>query len=452
MKYTAVKYLVVLVLTVGLAACDVFNVKEVIDPNNPSLSGVQNNASKGELQNLVTGLEARNRTYFGNTTELYGSFGREVWAFFESDPRFTIDWLGQEGITPYPDFFGSATSYEGPYRAIKQANILMASVENTDVVTDAQKKGYDGFAKTIQGFQYLIPLNGQYENGIRIDVQDPLAPGPVLGYSDALGKIRQILDDGASDLQNAGGDFSFNLTAGFDGFDTPAGMYQVNRAIAARAAIYAKDWQGALDALDNSFMDISVGQDNMMVGPKHVYGDPPDSYNPLYWPLDAQTNQILMVHPSMIDDALPGDERVDQKFYQRQEPVSNANIPEDAWYQDKRWDSNKAPVTFIRNEELILIYAEAQAQLDNPGEAVRAINVIRNTWGLADYSGATDKASLIDEILFQRRYSLWAEGGHRWIDARRYDKLDEIRVKYGTVFKQLVKPISESSWDSSQGN
>jgi len=225
-------------------------------------------------------------------------------------------------------------------------------------------------------------------------------------------------------------------------------MQQVNRAIAARAAIYAEDWQGALDALDDSFLSLTEGEASMNTGVYHAFGNPPDLFNPLFYPRDANTNQILMVHPSMIDDALPGDERVENKFFERTDPIVNPNLGSaELFYQDNRYDTQTSPVPFIRNEELILIYAEAHAQLDQPTEAVEAIDIIRETWGLDPYTGPTDTDALIDEILFQRRYSLWAEGGHRWIDARRYDRLDEIptAIDGGQVFERLVRPLSESS-------
>jgi len=37
---------------------------------------------------------------------------------------------------------------------------------------------------------------------------------------------------------------------------------------------------------------------------------------------------------------------------------------------------------------LILIYAEAQAQLDNFPEAVVAINIVRNSWNLPDFNSS----------------------------------------------------------------
>ncbi len=438
-----------------LGSCDYFNPDEVVDPNNPSIAGVLQDASKAELQTLVTGLEARHRVPFQNATEMFGSFGREVYAYFGSDPRFTEEWLGIKIDETYPDFFGSGGTFLSPYQAIKQGNVIIEAAQNTDVITAEERAGYIGFARTIMGFQYLYPLMQQWDNGIRIDVADPLNPGPILSYDEALTQIRELLEQGADDLTTAGSTFDFTLTSGFAGFNTPAGMLALNRAIAARVAVYNEDWQGALDALNASFMDLDG---DLTAGPAMVFGEAPDINNYFFYPLDAITNTILIVHPSMIDDALEGDLRLN-KFYERQSPVTNVTVINTSTgelvpgaYQDNRWATNVEPVKFIRNEELVLLYAETNAQLGNTAEATSAINYIRNTWGLDDYAGATDTASLINEILFQRRYSLWAEGGHRWIDLRRYGKLDEIptQPEGGSVFTKISPRNSEINWESQE--
>ena len=444
---------VITLLTFTVAACDFFDPATVTDPNSPSTEAVLNGASQSELQNLVTGLEVRHRNAPPDVTELYGSFGREVYATFASDPRFITNWLGQDGVTPDAQFFASGSAFSTPYAAIKQGNFLIEATDNTDAVNEQQRNGYIGFAKTIQAYQYLIALNGQWRGSdrnpsgsIRIDVADPLNPGPFLSFDDALAEIRSILNEANDELSDAGSEFTFTLSDGFAGFDTPATMQELNRAIAARAAIYAEDWTGALNALNDSFLSLQPGETSMNEGAYHVFGSPPDQFNPLFYPRNANTNQILMVHPSMIEDALPGDLRVENKFFERDEPITNGDLPGvELFYQDNRYESNDSPIPFMRNEELILIYAEAQAQTESPGDAVDAIDIIRETWELDPYSGTVNEEALIDEILFQRRYSLWAEGGHRWIDARRYNRLDEIPTELdgGQVFEKLARPLSE---------
>ena len=441
-----------LIAFLAFSACEV---DVVNDPNNPSLGSVTGNASKSEMQVLVTGLEARSRGYVENAAEMFGSFGRECYAFFGSDPRFLADWLGLGGnAETYPDFFASGGTYVNPYLAVKQANVIIQAANNSDQLSTEEVFGYTGFAKTMKGFQLLWPLMQQYQNGIRVDVERPLDPGPTLGYDAALQAIRDLLDEGFSDLDKAGASFPFNLTSGFAGFDNPDAMAQVNRAVAARAALYAEDYPGALSALDDSFMNLDAASaDDLNAGPAHVYGNAPDVNNPLFYPLDASTATILCVHPSMLEDTLPNDLRVDLKFAERvNNPIEdeelvdqNTGMPIVGQYQDGRWAENISSVPMIRNEELILIYAEAQAR--QAGDAVTAINTIRNIWGVGDYTGATDTDALIDEILFQRRYSLWLEG-HRWVDMRRLGRLDEIDTREGgTIYTQVERRVSEISWD-----
>ena len=454
----SIKYLFGILAFAVVSSC---SVDEVVDPNNPSLGSVTSNPSKAELQVLITGMEARGRAYYGNATQMFGSFGREIWAFFGSDPRFISQWLGVglAGQTD-PDFFASGGTYVTPYLAVKQANVL---IEATDValqagtLTQAEANGYFGFARTFKAYQLLFPWLQQWDNGIRVDVEDPLNPGPILGRQQALTEIRNLLDQANTEL--SGGEFAFSLTAGFDGFNTAATFNLVNRAIAARVALYDGDFDAAYAAANSSFLnETPASADDMNVGPQHVYGDAPDINNPMFYPLNAATSTIVVVHPAMVEEALPGDLRVANKFFLRDEPATNSGVAFPGDYQDQRYATNTTPIPFIRNEELILIKAEAAAFKAAPDlvESENLLNVVRNMWGVGNYGGASTANDLLDDILFQRRYSLWAEGGHRWIDLRRLGRLSgtdpltglpyiDLRDG-GSVFTQVAPRTSETTF------
>ena len=438
----------------GFTACNPLQLDEVLDPNNPSLASVETNATKEQVQFLLTGLEASHRSYVTNISQAWNTFGREIWYLNASDSRFQTDWLGQAGRVPDRSYFGFGStgggSWAAPYQAIKQADVLISSSNGSTLLVDAEKKAVSGFAKMIQGYQFMIPANFVYENGIRIDVKDPLKPGKFVKYEEALNHIKSVLDQADQDLAAAGsGAFPLKLTPGFAAYNTIPNLRKVNKAILARLNAYRKDWQGILTALDGSFMEMGG---NLNAGPSHPFLGPPDGFNPLFYLPNAAVNTIIVVHPSMIDDATPGDSRVSKKFFKRNTPVvvTTDATPLSALYQDARWATNTAPIPFIRNEELILLKAEAHANLGQTTEAVNAINVIRNAAAIGNYTGSTTKDALINEILYQRRYSLWAEPwGHRWIDARRYNKLNEIPTSYdkGTIFKQFPHPQAEVNWD-----
>jgi starch-binding outer membrane protein, SusD/RagB family len=459
MKNNILKLGHVIALAGIMTACNPLQLDEILDPNNPSVGSVSNNASKEQIQFLITGLESRHRGYVTNISQAWNTFGREIWYLSASDPRFQTDWLGQNGRVPDRSYFGFGNtgggSWATPYQAIKQANVLITAAEKTSNIPATSKSAVNGFAKTIQGYQYMIPANFVYQNGIRIDVKDPLNPGPFVPYAQALDAIKAILDAGDQDLAAAGsGNFPFTLTRGFNGFNTIDGLRKVNRAITARLNAYRKDWQGVLTALDASFMDLTG---DLNAGPSHPYGASPDIFNPLFYVPNAAVNTIIVVHPSVLSDTISGDLRVQKKFLKRTNPVT---VTTDAGalvgtHQDARWPLNTASIPFIRNEELILLKAEAHANLNQTSQAVAAINIIRVAAGIGVYTGPTTTSALIDEILFQRRYSLWAEPwGHRWIDARRYDRLNQIPTSYdkGTIFTQFPHPQAELSWDDYVGN
>lgn len=436
---------------IGLLLFHACQLDEIEDPNNPSITLVTKNATKGQLQTLVTGLEAASRSYLSTTANTLGTFGRDIWYFNYNDGRNVQYWTGQVGGQPDANFYGVGSIYTSPYQAIKQANILISAVQNTGAVNTQEQLVYLGFAKTIQGYQYLVPANTQYQNGIRIDVSDESNPGPFVSYEEALKAIKDLLDEGYRSLTESGvSSLPFTLTNGYASFSSVAGLAKVNRALAARLAVYREDWEGALDALELSFFDL---EGDLQTGPAHVYGAPPESYNPFYYVLGADLRTLPVVHPLFVEEAIPGDKRITDKIYVREKEIINTvgTVPLASKYQDKRWATNTTPIPYIRNEELILIYAEASVHLKAYSNAVKAINIIRNAAEIGIYTGLENEASLIDEILLQRRYSLWYEpGGHRWIDLRRYNKLHEISTELdgGTIFIQLARPTSEVNWDN----
>ena len=257
MKYILKAFLIPAVL--GFTACNPLQLDEVLDPNNPSLASVETNATKEQVQFLLTGLEASHRSYVTNISQAWNGFGRETWYLNASDPRFQTDWLGQAGRVPDRSYFGFGStgggSWASPYQAIKQADVLISSSNGSTLLVDAEKKAVSGFAKMIQGYQFMIPANFVYENGIRIDVKDPLKPGKFVKYEEALNHIKSVLDQADQDLAAAGsGAFPLKLTPGFAAFNTIPNLRKVNKAILARLNAYRKDWQGILTALDGSFM------------------------------------------------------------------------------------------------------------------------------------------------------------------------------------------------------
>jgi hypothetical protein len=406
---------VVLLIAASLTSCK----KEYGNLNNPTVEDYLKNASKDQLNGLIIGSLSGMRNNEGIYLDAVSVVGREIYRFSNADPSYVTELLGSGSTTLNNTGFYITNPWASRYRVVKNCNVLIQAATNSTVISAEEKKGYTGFAKTLKAYELLLNLNLTNSNGIRVDVSDPAHLGPILGYNESIAAIASLLDEAKTDL--TGSTISFTLTSGFTGLDNTAGLIKFNRALAARVAVYRQQWNTALTALNESFFDLNG---NFNTGVYEVFSTGSgDQLNPAFFPQN-QAGEVRLAHPLYVTNIEANDDRIG-KATLRSASVSNSGLTSDrdVW----AYTSSTAPIPVIRNEELILIYAEANIQTPNLANAVTALNKIRNGHNLPNYSGAITSAALIDEMLKQRRYSLFFEG-HRWIDMRRYNRLNTLPV------------------------
>jgi len=424
-----------------LLSCEV---NEFDDLNNAEVDGFSQNLTRGDLQDLVGGILYSSRVRLGTYYDDCGVIGREYYRFSGSEPRFTGDLLGKESRMLDNNTFYITGPWSARYRTVKNANLILGFIDGQDLsalFTNEELSATKGFLKTFIAYELLLNLNLTYENGIRLDVVDENDLGPFVSKSEALAGIRALLVEGADNLASGGGNFPFTLSTGYSGFDTPDTFLLVNNAISARVAAYQDDYPATLAFLQDSFL--TLDSSGLNIGIFHNFSlDQKDISNPLYLaPAGLTAANARIVQPSFITDAETGDNRL-SKVVELDEPISLDDLS--GTFAVFRYKSNIDDIPIIRNEELILLYVEASIN-SNPGNAVIGLNIIRNSAGLTPYTGPTDADSLIDEMLRQRRYSLYAEG-HRWIDMRRFNRLDELPIDRvdDDVFTQFPIPLTEN--------
>ncbi len=442
MKYTNqikswITVMGILPLLLLWASC---KVDPIEDPNNPGLDPISDNPTLGEIQNLVTGTESAMRDAMAFYWDDVGVIGREFFRFSTSDPRFTSDLLGKGTATLDNNTFYTTNPFAARYRVVKNTNILLAGLTNTSAsISAAQKTIGKAYATTIQAHELLMVLNLQYNNGIRVDVANPDALGPFLSKDQSLDAILGLLNSAYTDLSaNAAVSFPFTSTL----FGNTAGSFaQFNRALAARVSVYKGDWNGALTALTNSFFNINGPLTN---GAFYTYSTAGgDQLNPMFFPQNS-SGETRVAQPAFITNAEAGDNRLSKT------PARTSSTTQDGLtssYDFFVYPTNTTRIPIIRNEELLLIYAEAKIQLggaSNLNDAITALNKIRNAAGLVNYAGLVTQAALIDEMLKQRRYSLYGEG-HRWIDMRRYNRLNTLPIDRAgdDVWTEFPRPANE---------
>lgn len=428
--------------TIALATVMLFmagcKVETIEDPNNPGLVPISANPTLSEIQNLVDGTEAAMRNNLGTYYDDVSVIGREYYRFSTSDPRFTSDLLGKGNAVLDNNTFYITNPYSARYRVVRNTNILMDGLRNTRAsITDAQRRAGIAYAKTVQAYELLLVFNLLYDNGIRVDVKNPDALGPFLSRQQSLDAIMNLMNEANTDLKNNNVNFPFTTTL----FSKNAAEFsKFNRALAARVAVYRQDWATANTALTESFFSLT---DDLKAGVYYKYSSAGgDELNPLFIPLNSPAAENRLAQPSFVADASANDNRVTSKVSLRTSSGSQDGLTSS--YDFAVYRTNIDPISIIRNEELVLLYAEVKAQTSLLPDAVIAINRIRTSAGLLPYAGAVTPAALITEILFQRRYSLYGEG-HRWIDVRRYNLLSSLPIDRtnDNVWQQFPRPANE---------
>ena len=433
------------------------------DPNNPTIESAINNPTKAKLDQVAAGAFASMRTDADGLVWYYlttGIIGREIYVM-SADPTYVVPL----GVGDFNNNNYLSERYFNTYSSSRRtARLLAQGAQSSQFITDQQRNGYLALANTAEAYDMLVLSDMLYTNGLRVDVIDPLKPGKIQPYPVVLAEIKKRLDAAAAELALAGPALPFALPPGYTtdeaglDFMTPAGFLRFNRALAARLAVRAAvlpggSYQDALMAVQASFLDPSAP---MTAGPRFDFGvASPDVPNPLYQMPGINSSSGIAANPSFLRDVRPGDTRA-SKVVKRAliSALGQRSDSEPVLYQ-----SNGSPVFIIKNEELLLIAAEANLRLGNRAAAVANINTVARAYGLsyAPAASATDD-DILNEVLYQRRYSLYFEG-QRWVDLRRLGKLDQLNVPgtnapeqltdgtQTTVVQLLPTPFSEIAWD-----
>ncbi len=411
------------------------NIDEIPNPNGPSIEGVLSDAKKSDLQTLVTGCENLARQEVGFYYDVVSIIGREYYFFTGSDPRYTGELLGKgDSQLDNAGFYGTRP-YFGRYRNVRNLNVLIEAAKNSSVLSPAELKGYLGFAKTMQAYELHLVDNLQYENGIRIDVSDPENLGPFVTHQEALDYILGLLDEAYDDLQGA--TFAFNLSSAMAGYDTAETFAKFNRAISARIALYAGKKSEIEQRLTASFIDPTGNPQS----PSRFYSSAGGDFANNLFRVPDQADGII-AHPSFVEDAEAGDSRLSKVIERPSGALSLDGLSGkyDVWV----YQSTEDPVPYITNEELILIGVEAAIGVNND-LAAQGLSNIRMRAGLPAYSGDMTDDALMTELIKQRRYALFGLG-HRWIDMRRWGRLNDLPLDRSDddVWVQMPRPASEA--------
>ena len=442
-----------------LAACGDLDITNTNSPTAETLAG---SATQAVLARAAIGVQTLAFNDLATAIEFYAIYGREGYNLLGNDPRET-----GEQIRGPQDAGGRASAHWlGQYQAIRSLNTFIAAVPNATGVSAQEKSAASGFAKTLKAWHIYRLAVRSGTTGIPIDVDRAITdePAPFVTFAAAMEAASALMDEAHAELLAGGTSFPFAFVPGYAGFTTPATFATFNRALAAKILVMRATfnactacWAQANTAINASFITTANLPASLSTGVYYGYtGASGELANPI---TEAITSNRYWVHPSIVTGAqLRADGTPDlrlttktmvapaprtlneltasHKLVLYNNPANRANANTDA------------DIPWIKNEELILLRAEIRWFTGDKLGAISDINLIRqHSGGLAASSltVASSDAAFITELLYNRTYSLLWEQGTRWIDARRYNRLNTLPIDRSgdVVHPQMLVPASE---------
>jgi hypothetical protein len=409
-------------------------------------------------------------TYRVNRTDqirALGSFGRETYYMFITDGRFITgplrDWRQNNAFDVGTQWAGRYGNYRNAYAALK----FIDSIPTTTVrglpsaLLAEEKSGAKGVLKTFIALELLHAIEARGSIGAVVDmVDDPTAVLPIVSEDSTYKWISAKLDEARADLvADTMSAFYFPIYAGFStgltpSAATPAGFIAFNRALKARVEAKrgslgcgATCYTTALTALTGTWV-ASLTTTNRDAGTYTVYstaaGDFPDNAS-----FAGSLGSDLYVHPGI--DSISGvalDDRYRRKVSSCPSSDPRAESGVSANHRPCTYAGTTTPIPIIRNEELVLLRAEAEWFTGNTAAATTDLASVRTNSGGSN--GATSvvrfpapavDSEFVSELLLQSTLSLYQEA-HRWVDHRRFGRLADIgKFPQDTLAKFTVATV-----------
>ncbi|MDB4917059.1 MAG: hypothetical protein JWM95_4703 [Gemmatimonadetes bacterium] len=432
-------FLTLSVLGVGMA-CNASDLN-IPNPNVATIEGAS--ADPTAFQLLATGLFVDQRSTRTGMMTYGGILGRESYNFTPQEGRNTSNCtLGVVvgGVQKLDPAGFCVAPWAGQYGTLRDIFNFKTSIASNGLLTTAQKAAALGLAQTFEAMMLFEIIQTHDTLGAVVEVKANASDiAPFVSRDSTYKFILGTLDAAATNLSAGGAAFPFTVPAGFAGFNTPATFLLFNRAMKGKAAAHyatsgggASQWPVALTALGASFLNgAATTRAQFDVGVYDTYSPSPDTPNPL----SSATNTNLYAHASFTTDAqLKADGTPDNRYLakirtglpSRTGPLSGVNPTSgSSTIGFSSWPTTSTSIPVIRNEELILLRAEARLATGDKAGAIADLNNVRvNSGGLPPTTltaASTDDAVLLG-ILYEKRYSTMLEG-NRWVDHRRYGKL-----------------------------
>lgn len=393
------------------------------------------------LQQLVTGALAQDRqaaNVFAYAIE-GGIFARDVYRIDASEPRFVQETLGGN---PDPGSFAGGGAWAFYYTAIRAENSLINSLDGYakapgSTLTPATVSATRGFIRTMKALDYWRVIEMHDSVGATIQTDDPSAVTPIRCKQAVLSYVAALLDSANADFTSAGGAtvLPFTLPTGFTNFgrdySVVSNLVLFNRGLKGKVDFYRgldrASPQPALfptaiaeltQALGGALPG-AVPTSNFAKGPYYVFVPGGSENTP-----NTISDSKIGLNPLVADSVEAGDSRA-SKIVPRT-LLSGYGLSTSITYllAVATTANQAAPLGILRDEELVLLRAQAEIEAGQFVNAYADINDVRTNYGLTPRPVSIDRTTAINDLLYEKRFSLLFEGPQRLDDLRGYGRLN----------------------------
>jgi len=325
------------------------------------------------------------------------------------------------------------------YISVITCNTIIEGLNNSSTLSLPVKKQLLGEAKFLRALFYF------YLTNLYGDVPMPLTSDykinsliPKTSQTEVYNQIISDLIEAESSMSDQYVDAS--LIKGTSERTRPNKW--VAKALLSRVYLYTKNWAKAeakaSEIIDNSSLfsvkDVLLKDVFLRNSKEAIWQLQPvtTGYNTNTWEgkffilpsSGPSTDYPVYISSNLLKAFEPGDKRIINW-------IDSVNISGEVFhYPSKYKESNAdAPVSeyqmVFRTAEQYLIRSEARAQVGDINGAASDLNVIRTRAGLSN-TFASDKVSLIAAIQHDRQTELFCEYGHRWLDLKRTETIDQV--------------------------
>lgn len=432
MKISNIKLIVAFLAVFSIMSC-----KEYLEINPPNDTLVANTAfnTDADIKANIAGIHSYNLI----SSSLHDTYSHFYTGLAADEIQFYTPSTDQDQYLTNGIVLASTVNayfWSEPYKSVYQSNLIIAALENKTGITQSLKNEALGVAYFFRGLSYLN-LSSWFGD-VPLILTSNVAESSKMARTPKAQVHTQIVSDLTTAKTLLKG---VNKSAGWAG-------EQAASALLARAYLYNGKWQEAANEAKNfisgtwatkykldSVSNVFKRSSKETIFSISTDGSSRTTINYTYAGIRYLPSSSTYVSYPLTDDFMTAFETGDLRKASWTKQFTAA-APNNKWYAFKyKYKATPSVSTdaedqvLIRLAEMYLIYAEANAQLNNTSEAISALNTIRTRAGLSNLSSTLTKDAILLAVEKERRLELFLEYGHRWNDLVRTGRADAVLGK-----------------------